>query len=325
MRIKYLCLPLVVLIMSSCGVREIDLSPPAALRLAVTAPDGHPLVEAMRDFSRLCAERSHGTLTVTVIPAGRWGEDALVLARLKRGELDLACVGSPSLASLSPYYEAFSLPLAFRDTNQFYRVLDGEIGTRALQSLESRGLIGLSHVEPGALYFISRSGPLNSPADFQDKKCATLPGPGGNAFMRVLGAHAINLPWDAGFPALRSGLVDVAAVDLFPIAGSPGPSADYSLLRLAVIHSPAVLLAGPALLERLPPAAREFLVATGNDAARTSRDMATHFENAAFLALPTRGIQLTEPTPGAFEAKAAAAADQLDKDPASILESIQKQ
>ncbi len=314
-----------MLIMFSCGGKEIDLSPPAVLRLAVTAPDGHPVVEALREFSRLCGERSHGTLTVTVIPAGRWGEDALVLARLRRGELDLACVGSPSLASLSLYYEAFSLPLAFRDTNQFYRVLDGALGARALQSLESRGLIGLGHVDPGALYFISRSGPLNSPADFQDKKCATLPGRGGNAFMRALGAKAINLPWDAGFPALRSGLVDVAAVDLFPLAGSPGPYADYSLLRLPAVHSPAVLLAGPALLDRLPPEAREFLIAACNDAARTSRDMTAHYENAAFLALPTRGIRLTEPTPGAFEAKAAAAVDRLNKDLASILESIHTQ
>ncbi len=310
----------------SCGVREIDLAPPVTFRLAVTASEDHPLVSALVDFSRLCSERSHGTLTVTVIHSGKMGGEALVLSRLQRGDIDLACGSSSALSALSPDYAAFSLPVTFRDTSHYQRVMDGEIGRKALSSLESRGLIGLGHFDTGALYFISRSALLKAPTDFMGKRTASLPGPSGSAFVRALGASPLSLPEDAGYPALRSGLVDIAAVDLHTVTREKRPLSDLSLLQFPVIHYPAVLVASKMTLDRLPPEAREFLMHTSREAALSSRRTLEGIEKETFLSLRSAGMRITEPgNKSFFTEKAGTVNTRLDKDIAMILKEIQKQ
>jgi tripartite ATP-independent transporter DctP family solute receptor len=178
------------------------------LRFAHTQPasDTHHL--AAERFAKLVEERTKGEVKVEVHAAGELGNDSAILEGVRLGTIDIGQTGNPFYTRFAPRLNVLDLPYLFRDYEQAYKVLDGDIGRSLLGDLEERGMKGLAFWEIGFRKISNSKRPIRTPADLKGLKIRTTPNPAHVKAFEIFGAIPTPMPFTEVYMALETGTVD---------------------------------------------------------------------------------------------------------------------
>lgn len=130
----------------------------------VLAPN-HPYQIGLEKFSEIVNERSDGRINIDVFHSSSLGGEREMIEGLQMGTLDMTLVSTAPLAGFDNSFLVFDLPFIFQDKESAYKVLDGEIGTEIMDSLEKVGIKGLSYWENGFRHITNSGGPVVLPTD----------------------------------------------------------------------------------------------------------------------------------------------------------------
>jgi TRAP-type C4-dicarboxylate transport system substrate-binding protein len=205
-----------MLIRTACLLLTLGLlaGPAAAqtqtIKLATLAPDGSAWMKELRAAAAEAKTATQGRVEVKFYPGGVMGSDAVVLRKMRLGQLQGGVLTSSELAAVYPDAPVYSLPFLFADWNEVQKVR-AQVDPLLAKGFEAKGLRMLGASGVGFAYVMSTR-PIHSRAEMVKSKLwipqnDTI----ADSTFRLGGVSPIPLPLGDVFTSLQTGLVDTVA------------------------------------------------------------------------------------------------------------------
>ncbi len=186
------------------------LATPAAaqvIKIATLAPDGSAWMRELRAASAEVKQGTGGRVDVKFYPGGVMGNDAVVLRKMRLGQLQGGVLTSSELSLVYPDATAYSLPFLISSWDEVARVR-ASVDPMLAKGFEQRGIRMLGVSGLGFAYLMSDR-PLRTRADMEGIKL-WIPSNDEIAArtFKMGGISTIPLPLGDVFTSLQTGLVD---------------------------------------------------------------------------------------------------------------------
>ena len=179
------------------------------LRLGETHPKDYPTTQGDFKFAELVEKKSNGRIKVEVYYGKQLGEEKAVVEQVQLGAIDLTRVSLSVISSFYPLVDVLQMPYLYDSTDQMWRVLQGEIGKGILDSIKSKGFIGLCYYSSGARSFYTRE-PVTKVEDLKGLKIRVQQSKLMVGLVNCFGAIAQPMPFGEVYSALQTGVIDGA-------------------------------------------------------------------------------------------------------------------
>ncbi len=179
------------------------------LRLSHNQGEDHPVHQSMKWMADRVKELTNGDLDIEIYPNAQLGTQRESLELVQAGALDMAKSNASELEAFEPLYAVFNVPYVFKDSDHFYKVLNGKPGQDILEHSRDKGFIGLTYYDSGARSFYSNK-EIRTPADLKGMKIRVQPSPSAIKMIKLLGGSATPLSYGELYTALQQGVVDGA-------------------------------------------------------------------------------------------------------------------
>jgi TRAP-type C4-dicarboxylate transport system substrate-binding protein len=180
------------------------------IKIATVAPDGSAWMRELRAAAAETQKNTQGRVLVKFYPGGVMGSDAVVLRKMRLGQLQGGMLTSSDLAAVYPDAAAYSLPFLFDNWSQVEQTRP-QVDPLLAKGFETKGLKMLAASDVGFAYLMSTK-PLKSRADMMGAKL-WIPQNDEIAerTFKLGGVSPILLPLGDVFTSLQTGLVDTVA------------------------------------------------------------------------------------------------------------------
>ncbi|MEW6132182.1 MAG: TRAP transporter substrate-binding protein [Pseudomonadota bacterium] len=200
--------PFLLALLAAFALLPVRAAEPLVIKFSHVLPPATPKGMAANKFKELAERYTDGAIRVEVYPNGQLYQDRDEITALKLGAVQML---APSLSQLGPLglreFEVFDLPYLFPNKATLYRVMDGDIGRRLLDRLESKGIKGLAYWDNGFKQ-MSANRPLRNVEDFKGLTMRIQSSKVLDAQMRTLGATPKVVVFSAVRAQLAEGAVD---------------------------------------------------------------------------------------------------------------------
>lgn len=170
-------------------------------------PEEHFQSIAMDAFEEYVEEHSGGTMQVETYPNQQMGADGEVLEGTQLGNIQVGYANCSNVATVSDTLYILDHPFLFSNSEQAYKVLDGEVGDYMLASLEKAGLVGLGWLDNG-FRELTCNVEVHAPSDLEGQKIRTMENPLQMAAWEMLGASPTPMAYSEVFTGLQQKTID---------------------------------------------------------------------------------------------------------------------
>ena len=195
-----------LLLVAGCG----ESSSEKVLTLAHGLDEGHTVHRAMVLMGERLEEYSDGRMRIAIYSGGQLGSERETLELLQIGSLAMTKVSAAPLEGFVPKFKVFSIPYIFSDRDHHLRVLDSEIGSELLDSLQIARLKGLGYYDAGSRSFYTNTRSVNTPADLEGLKIRVMKSQTAVRMVTQLGGSPTPISLGEIYTALQQGVVDGA-------------------------------------------------------------------------------------------------------------------
>lgn len=274
-----------------------------AAHASAPSSTGHKAFEFLDKELR---EKSGGRIGLEIFPNSQLGGERELTENIQFGNVDLTFVSSAPVASFAPQFFAFDVPFLFKNREQAYKVLDGEVGQEILKSLDDKGMVGLAYWENGFRQLTNNKKEIRSPDDLAGLKMRTMENEVHIAAWRAEGANPAPLAFNELFTALQQGTFDAQEGPINLFYDMKFNEVQKYISKTNHIYSPWPLLANPDKLASLSAEDRAIFDQAVKDATAYQRGLAKEADDKAEAAMTE--VKFTTLTPEelkAFSDKAA--------------------
>lgn len=125
-----------------CACAELETTEPEyVLTYAENQPQNYPTSLGGERFAELVKQRTNGKVIIQVKYAGEYGTDEEVAEQMRFGGIDFARVSLAVVADEVPMLNVLQMPFLYKDAAHMWRVLNGDIGKKALGAFQETGLV----------------------------------------------------------------------------------------------------------------------------------------------------------------------------------------
>ena len=163
---------LLLLLLCGCG-RGGETAEIRYYRLASGQSANHLANQACERFCSLVEKESGGAIQIIPSFENELGTDASALEQCVYGGIDFVRTPLSAAAAYAPQLSALQLPYEYTSDEHLFRVLDGDVGADAMDSLEEQGLTGLSYFYAGYRCFFTTDKPITGLDDMQGLRLGT--------------------------------------------------------------------------------------------------------------------------------------------------------
>ncbi|WP_258881408.1 TRAP transporter substrate-binding protein [Paenibacillus sp. sptzw28] len=269
--------------------------PKYTFRLADTHPPDYPTVIGDKKFAELVSEKSGGRIKIEVFPSSQLGEEKAVIEQVQLGAIEFTRVSTGALGGFNKQYEVFSLPYIFESDEHMWKFLNGEEGSKLLDSLESSRMKGLAYYSSGARSFYSTK-PLKSIEDIKGQKIRVIQNKVNIDLMEALGASATPMPYGEVFSALQTGIIDAAENNYPSYFSSNHFQQAKNLILDRHQRVPETLLISKITWDKLSEEDRTIIQEAAAESVATQREAWDKFEKESEEKIKAAGVTITEVT-----------------------------
>lgn len=259
----------------------------------VLAPD-HPYQFGLERFAEIVAEKTDGRITIDAFHSSQLGGEREMIEGLQLGTLDMTLVSTAPLAGFANSFLVFDLPFIFQDRDGAYKVLDGEIGTEILGTLDKVGIKGLCYWENGFRHVTNSKVPVKLPHEMDGMKIRTMENKIHMASFRVLGADPTPMAFGELFTALQQKTVDAQENPIPIIYTSNFYEVQDYLSLTGHFYAAAPLLISKSLWDSLSPEDQEIIYESALEARDFERGLIRQMDEEYIDELAERGMEIIE-------------------------------
>jgi TRAP-type C4-dicarboxylate transport system substrate-binding protein len=262
------------------------------LKIATLAPDGSAWMRELRAAAAEVRQGTAGRVEVKFYPGGVMGNDAVVLRKMRLGQLQGGVLTASELSLVYPDAPVYSLPFLFKDWAQVDQARR-EVDPLLAKGFEQRGLrmLGVSGV--GFAYLMGDK-PLRSQADMAGIKLWVPQND--NIAIRTFKAGGISpipLPLGDVFTSLQTGMVDTVANTPSGAIALQWHGKLKSMVDLPLTFVVGFLVVDDKAWKKLSPADQAVLSKAFADAARRMDANVRRDDVAALAAMRKQGLVVT--------------------------------
>ena len=147
-----------------CGVGAAPRADAKTYSIATLAPRNSTWMKYFRKMAAEIKRKTNGAVKLKFHSDGSRGDEALVVEKMRLGELHGAAITNVGLGKIQPAILVQQLPLLFRN----YKELDclrERMNAKFSALLEEKGFIAVGYGDVGFIYNFSKH-PVRQPADF---------------------------------------------------------------------------------------------------------------------------------------------------------------
>ena len=178
------------------------------LNLAHNQNETHPVHQAIARFADEVAQKTSGRIQIKVFPNAQLGSETECLEQLNSGVLPMTKVSAPGLASFDDSYNTFGLPYLFKDTQDFYRVMDSKQMQDFFLSSADKGFVTLTYYTSGSRSFYTVKTPIRKPEDLKGLKIRVQNMKSQMDMVTALGGNPVAMSYGEVYTALSTGVID---------------------------------------------------------------------------------------------------------------------
>jgi C4-dicarboxylate-binding protein DctP len=178
------------------------------IKFSHVVADNTPKGQAAIKFKELAEKKLPGKVAVQVFPSSQLFGDAKELEALLLGDVQFI---APSLSKFDRYtkkVQIFDLPFLFEDIDAVDHFQSSPQGKALLESMKSRGLLGLAYWHNGMKQLSDNKDQLKRPEDVKGLKFRIQASDVLEAQFRALGANPQKMAFSEVYQALQTGVVD---------------------------------------------------------------------------------------------------------------------
>src|SRR5512135_404849 len=183
-------------------------SAPIVIKFSHVVADKTPKGQAALKFKELAEKKLPGKVEVQVFPNSQLFGDGKEMEALLLGDVQII---APSLSKFDRYtkkLQVFDLPFLFSDIGAVDRFQHSKDGNALLNSMHSKGIIGLAYWHNGMKQLSTDKDQLRVPEDVKGLKFRIQPSDVLEAQFRALGANPQKMAFSEVYQALQTGVVD---------------------------------------------------------------------------------------------------------------------
>ena len=106
-------------------------------------------VKAHREFAKLVAEKSKGSVEIKVFPSSQLGNARESIEGLQLGTVEAVKVAAGFMSTFVQEFGIFNLPYVFTDPQQVKRAVEGELGARLDEKLAAKNYKVIMYYDAG--------------------------------------------------------------------------------------------------------------------------------------------------------------------------------
>lgn len=315
-----ICLCLFALLMACKGHDSVRV-----IKLGHGLDVTHPVHKAMVYMAERVKEKSGGKLQIDIYPNQQLGSERECLELLQIGSLGMTKVSTGVIENFAPELKVFGLPFLFKDREQRFKVLEGEIGQKLLNASINKKLKGLTFYDAGSRSFYTKT-PVTKPADLQGLKLRVMESQTAIDMVKYLGGSPTPIAWGELYTALQQGIVDGAENNL----PSFYLSRHYEVCKNFIMDEhtalPDELLIGTPLWNKLSDQEKQWLKEAAEESAQYEKKIWHEAELHALEEVKKAGVTVRDADKSEFRELVQPMYTEFKKDPKmkKIIEEIQE-
>jgi TRAP-type transport system periplasmic protein len=179
------------------------------MKVAISIPDTHPTVVALKAACDEILKKSNGRLTMEVYSNGQLGSDTDTVAQVRSGAIDFVCTANQIWGNLVPVASINVVAFAFPDYATVWKAMDGDLGAHIRGTFDKLNLVPVSKLfDHGFRHITNSVKPINTPADLAGMKLRVPASPILTSLFKGLGASPTNISFGELYLALQTKVVD---------------------------------------------------------------------------------------------------------------------
>ncbi len=152
---------------SACVQKRKEAVPEFVLTYGENQAEDYPTTQGGLRFAELVKERTDGKVIIQMKCGGVLGEEPSVVQQARFGGVDFVRISLASVSDMLPQLNVIQMPYLYKNSEHMWKVLDGEIGEKFLETFKDAGLVALSWYDAGTRSFYSSQKPIQSPEDME--------------------------------------------------------------------------------------------------------------------------------------------------------------
>lgn len=295
------------------------------IKMAHGLPPTHSVHLGLLYMNDRLKELSSGKMSMDIYSSAQLGSENQCIELLQIGSLDITKVSSAALEGFADPFKVFGIPYIFSSREQFFAVLDGEVGKRILESTEPYWFRGLAYFDSGARSFYTVNKQIRTPEDLKGLKIRVQKSPIAVEMMKTLGGSATPVDWGELYTALQSNVVDGAENN----TPSVTTAFHHEVAKYYSVNEhtmcPDVIIVSLATWKKLSNQEREWLQHAANDAAIYQRELWAKQEKQSMEEMKEHGMEIIYPDKRPFIEAATPMIEHYKADPIfhDLIEQIQ--
>jgi tripartite ATP-independent transporter DctP family solute receptor len=298
MKLKQLAITLsVALATVAGGIAHAQDIKPRLIRFGYGLNEDSNQGRAVKLFAQEVEKNSGGKMRIRAIGAAALGSDVQMQQALIGGAQEMMVGSTATLVGITKEMAIWDTPFLFNNAQEADVVLDGPVGTKVMDKLQDKGLVGLAYWENG---FRNLTNNKRAVAKLEDLDGIKLRVMQNNVFIdsfKTLGANAVPLPFSELFTALETKTVDGQENPYNTILSSKFYEVQKYLTVTNHVYSPWIVTVSKKWWDQLSKDEQKVLA----DAAKVSRDFERKDTRAeadkALAELKAKGMTINQLSP----------------------------
>lgn len=275
------------------------------LKFANNMPMTHPLNVRAREMAKAIREETGGAVQLQIFPSSQLGSDTDTLAQVRSGAVDMFALSPVILGTLVPSVQISAIGFAFKDYDQVWSAMDGELGAHVRAEIaKTETLFAFDKIwDNGFRVTTTSTRPVVTPDDLKGMKLRVPPSPIIMSIFRALEAAPTSINFSETYSALQTRIVE----------GQENPLTLVSSAKLYEVQKYCSLtnhvwdgfwmIGNSASFARLPADMQAIVSKHINAAVVAQRDDLAKLQGSIRDTLKDKGLELVESPPEAFRAR----------------------
>lgn len=174
----------------------------------VEAEDRSTHQALLKYFKGPVEAKSNGTIKVEIYPNSVLGGDSELTESVAMGTIQAALPSTSVLVTYSPDFGVMDMPWLFKNSQNAFAAMDGEMGAYFNEKLEKVGIHCLGYSYNGLRSMTNNVRPITKPEDLKGLKMRVMENPVFIDFFNTLGASATPMSFNELFTGLQQNTVD---------------------------------------------------------------------------------------------------------------------
>lgn len=180
------------------------------LKYANNLPATHPMNVRAKEMAAKIATESKGRIDFQVYPNNQLGNDTDTLGQVRSGAVDFFTLSPLILGTLVPAAQISGVGFAFKDYNQVWAAMDGELGAHVRKQIEAKStLFAFEKIwDNGYRQITNSTRAINKPEDLKGMKLRVPPSPLWTSMFRAFDSAPASINFAEVYSALQTRIVE---------------------------------------------------------------------------------------------------------------------